>query len=104
MSVIKLPYKDFIKPIVVCLPITIVAFLIYHFTKGGFFDGILLTLLGISATFILIVLSVLIFKILSTILVKERYRILGVLASFFLTLGFIYFLFSTLFTIVSKEI
>lgn len=104
MSLVKPPYKDFIKPIAVCLPIVLGLLALFYFTQGSLFDGVLLTLLGIASTFLTMVLSVLLFKALSDVLVKNSFRILGVLVSFFATLGFISFVFLNVFKLVSKAI
>jgi len=88
MSLVKPPYKTFLIPLTVSTLLVLVFFTIYYFTKGGFFDGVLLTFIGISSTFFILVLSVVIFKVLSDLLVRKSYRILGAIIAFVLTLGF----------------
>jgi len=88
MSLVKPPYKTFLVPLTVSVILVFSFFTIYYYTKGGFFDGILLTFIGICSTFFILVLSVVIFKLLSDLFVRKSYRILGTIIAFVLTLGF----------------
>lgn len=104
MDVLNISSKTFLKLIGICLAIAAVTGTIYYFTKGGFFDGILLTFVGLSCTYMILVLSVLIFKTLTNILAKDTIKVWTVMVSFIVTVAICGYLFLMLFDLISGEL
>lgn len=71
-------------------------------TKGGFFDGILLTFVGLSCTYMLLVLSVFVFKNLTNLLAKGNIKTYQVALALIVTLAICVSLFIMLFKAISK--
>ncbi len=103
MDILKLPSKTFLKLIGISLIIATVAGTIYYATKGGFFDGLLLTFVGLSCTYMILILSVLLFKTFTTILAKDNISVFHVIVSFLITVFISGYLFITLFKLIAGE-
>ncbi len=103
MDILNISNKTFFKLISVCLLIAIVTGTLFYFTKGGFFDGILLTFVGLSLTYLTLILSILIFKSVSNILAKDTIKVSHVIISFIVSAVFAVTVFVSLFKIVAKQ-
>ena len=102
MDILNISNKVFIKLISICLLIAIVTGGLFYMTKGGFFDGILLTFVGLSCTYMLLVLSVFVFKNLTNLLVKGNIKTYQVALALIVTLAICVSLFIMLFKAISK--
>ena len=103
MDILNTSNKTFIKLISICLVIAAVTGTLFYYTKGGFFDGILLTFVGLSCTYMLLVLSVFVFKNLINFMAKGNIKLIHVALSLIITLVMCVYLFIQLFNIVAKQ-
>ena len=90
MNILEISIKSFTRIILICISLISVFSLCYYYTLGGFFDSILLTLIGLSATYLILVLIVLLIKLITNILMKrkEGVIILGIVLAFGIVTGF----------------
>ncbi|RAJ18043.1 hypothetical protein [Olleya aquimaris] len=103
MDLLNISSKTFVKIISICLLIATLTGTTYYFTKGGFFDGILLTCVGLSCTYLILILSLLIFKSLTNILAKNTIKVWMVILSFVATVSICGYLFLFLFNSIAGE-
>lgn len=103
MDIFNISSKTFLKIIGICLIIAAISGTTYYFTKGGFFDGILLTFVGLSLTYLILILSVLLFKTFTNILAKDTIGVLHVIVSFLATVAICGYLFLLLFDTIAGE-
>lgn len=85
MNILDITIKSFIKLILICLGIISALFLVYHFTAGGFFDVFLLTLIGLTFTYLILILIVLFFKLITNFFMKRKEGLLVMVITFALT-------------------
>jgi|UPI000487AB48 hypothetical protein len=103
MDLLSISTKTYLKIIGICLVIALLAGTTYYFTKGGFFDGILLTFVGLSLTYLIIILSILIFKTVTNVLAKDIIKVTHVIIAFLITVAFAAYTFVTLFNSIASE-
>ncbi|WP_397364357.1 hypothetical protein [Olleya sp. R77988] len=103
MDILQLQSKTHYKLISICLAIAAVTGTIYYFTRGGFFDGILLTFVGLALTYFILILALLLFKTLTNILAKKTIRVSDVVIAFIVTATICTFLFVMLFKLIANE-
>jgi len=103
MDILNISSKTYAKIIGVCLLIASVTGSIYYATKGGFFDGVLLTFVGLSLTYLILILSVLIFKSTTSLISKGAIKVFHVLLAFIITVSVSGFLFINLFKLIAAE-
>lgn len=103
MDILNISNKTFLKLISICLVIAALTGTLFYFTKGGFFDGILLTFVGLACTYMLLVLSVFIFKNLINLMAKGNIKLIHVALSLAITLVMCVYLFIQLFNIIAQE-
>jgi len=72
MNILDISIKNFVKLILICLGIISLLFMVYYLTAGGFFDGFLLTFIGLSFTYLILILAVLLFKLIANIFMKRK--------------------------------
>ena len=76
MNVLDLKLKDFLKIIIICLGIISILSVLYYLTEGGFFDGIILTFIGLSFTYLILILAVLLFKLVTSFFSNNKMQLL----------------------------
>ena len=103
MDILNISTKVYVKLIGFCLLIAAITGTIYYFTRGGFFDGVLLTFVGLSLTYLILILSVLIFKNVTNLLAKDTIRVSDVVIAFIITAAFAIYIFVMLFKLIANE-
>lgn len=77
MKIIELKLKVYIKIIAICLGIISVLSFIYYLTVGSFFDSFILTFIGLSFTYLILILLVLFFKLITSLFSESKFQLLG---------------------------
>lgn len=102
MNILDISIKSFIKIILICLGVIILFSLVYHLTEGSFFDGFLLTFIGLSFTYLLLMLIVLLVKLVANLFAnrKEGLFMMAITLIIAVTAGL--FLFKSIFAMLLK--
>jgi len=72
MNILDISVRSFVKLIAICLSIIFVLSSIYYLTVGSFFDGFLLTFIGLASTYLVLILVVLLVKLIANLFMKRR--------------------------------
>ncbi|QCE40997.1 hypothetical protein [Psychroserpens sp. NJDZ02] len=102
MDVLKISTKTFLKLIAICFSIALVTGTIFYFTKGGFFDGILMTFVGLSLTYLTLIVSLLIYRFLINFLAKKTIKVSHVVIAFMAAAAFAATVFISLFRFIAN--
>lgn len=76
MNVFNLKLKDYIKLIAICLGIIALLALIFYLTRGSFFDGLILTCIGLAYTYTILTLFALSVKFIASAFSNDKYQLL----------------------------
>ena len=100
MDILKIKLKDFIKMIIICLGIIIILSLGYYLTQGGFFDGFFLTFIGLAFIYLILILLVLFFKLITSFFSKSKAEFLVILITLGLSVTVGIYLFKQVFKLL----
>ena len=100
MNVFDLKLKVYIKLIAICLGIIAVLSLILYLTFGSFFDGFLLTFIGLAFMYLVLVLLVLFFKLITSFFSKSKAEFLVILITLGLSVTVGIYLFKQVFKLL----
>jgi hypothetical protein len=102
MNILDISVKSFIKIIIICLGIIGLLSSIYYFTAGGFFDGFLLTFIGLAFTYLVLILIVLFFRLITDVLMKRKEGLILMAITLVAAISAGLFLFKTIFETLLK--
>lgn len=102
MNVFDLKLKVYIKLIAICLGIISILSLVLYLTFGGFFDSFLLTFIGLAFIYLILVLLVLFFKLITSFFAKSKGELFAILITLGLSVSIGIYLFKQIFQLLIK--
>ncbi|MFP4844438.1 hypothetical protein [Winogradskyella sp. PE311] len=102
MNILEISIKSFIKIILICLGVIVLLSSVYYLTAGGFFDGFLLTFMGLAFTYLVLILIVLLFRLITDLLMKRKQGLILMSITLVAAISIGLFLFKSIFEILLK--